>query len=673
MSTDLEQRIGAPMAQALAQKGYLELTSVQEAVLDPALAGHDVRLSSQTGSGKTVAIGFLLRNAVEAHAAGGERAAPPAALVVTPTRELAKQVEQELGWLLAPYRVSVTSVTGGASYRDERRALAASPAVVVGTPGRLLDHLGRGSFVGSGLAAVVLDEADRMLDMGFRDDIEAILAQAPEGRRTHLVSATFPREVKALADKVQHEPREVFGSPQGAANLDIEHVIHVVESRERFDALVNLLLAHPEEQMLVFARTRADVARITSELMQDGFVVSSLSGEMEQAERNRALAAFKTGRYRALIATDVAARGIDVVGIARVVHFEPPTDRDSYTHRSGRTGRAGRKGVSSVLVAPTGLSRMLANLGRLGLQPRFEPIPSGEEIRKLANARWYEDLVADDPDGAVLPFEPATWALAKNLSQHPSAVRVIARLLVRAGQMGPTEPRELTQRDPDALRRRLAAPKPTRAERQSTEWVSFHVTFGEEQGADPRRLLALTCRRGRIKGTDVGSIRVLRRHSVVDVAARVVADFARAAARPDPREPQVTFRAAPGRPEAEAPNRPATSRVHAPARRPGPPARPTGAGGPRPIGAGGPRPIGAGGPRPIGAGGPRPTGAGGPRPTGAGGPRPTGAGGPRPTGAGGPRPTGAGGPRPTGAGGPRPTGAGGPRPAGARGPHPNKK
>jgi ATP-dependent RNA helicase DeaD len=275
---------------------------------------------------------------------------------------------------------------------------------------------------------------------------------------------------------------------------------------------------------------------------------------MEQAERNRALAAFKTGRYRALIATDVAARGIDVAGIARVVHFEPPNDRDAYTHRSGRTGRAGKKGVSSILVAPGGLSRTLSLLGRLGVEPRFEPVPGPDEIRSLSGARWYEDLVADDPDGAVVPFEPTTWSLAKRLAAHPSVVRALARLLVRAGQMGPTEPRELSQPDPESLRRRYGGPggKPPRAERSATEWVSFHVSWGASQGADPRRLLALSCRRGRIRGGDVGSIRVLPRHSVVDVAAKVAGDFATHAQKPDPREPHIRIRPLIGPPAARA-------------------------------------------------------------------------------------------------------------------------
>ena len=340
-------------ASALEKKGFSSLTSVQQAVLDPALEGRDLRITSQTGSGKTVALGLVVADIVTSmatHAKGG--VAKPRVIVVAPTRELAKQVEEELAWLYAAVGVTVTSVTGGASIRDERRALAAGPAVVVGTPGRLLDHLERGSIDASGVGAIVLDEADRMLDLGFREDLLAILDHAPRGRRTHLVSATFPREVCALADRVQNDPAHVEGTKLGTANTDIEHVIHLVDSRQRLDAIINLLLATPEAQTLVFARTRADVAHLTRELEHAGFSVSSLSGEMEQPARNRALLAFKRGSLHALVATDVAARGIDVQDIARVIHAEPPGDADAYTHRSGRTGRAGRKGTSPILVTP---------------------------------------------------------------------------------------------------------------------------------------------------------------------------------------------------------------------------------------------------------------------------------------------------------------------------------
>ncbi len=477
-------------------------------------------------------------------------------LVVAPTRELAKQVEEELAWLYAAIGASVTSVTGGASVRDERRALAAGPAVIVGTPGRLLDHLTRGAIDASHVGAVVLDEADRMLDLGFREDLLAILDHAPPERRTHLVSATFPRDVRALADRVQKDPAHVEGTKLGAANTDIEHVVHLVDSRQRLDAIINLLLATPEAQTLVFVRTRADVAHVTRELEHAGFRVSSLSGEMEQPARNRALAAFKRGSLHALVATDVAARGIDVQDIARVIHAEPPSDADAYTHRSGRTGRAGRKGTSSILVTPGALGRTAQLLKRARVRYRLEPIPTAEAIRTTADERLFAELTQSEE------FEDErAWALAKRINKTENPTRAMARLLARVRGAGVAEPRDVRPIAPPSSLERDRNERPReRGRDETTSWVPFRVSWGREQGADPRRLLAMVCRRGNVRGTDVGSIRVARSYSVVDVAAAVADSFGRAAEEPDPRNPRVTIRkespAAPAdRPSKRAPKK----------------------------------------------------------------------------------------------------------------------
>ena len=612
MNAELEKIIGPGLAAALAQKGYASLTSVQEAVLDPAIGERDLRITSQTGSGKTVAIGLSLRDLVaRGDAKGANGVARPHALVVAPTRELAKQVEEELSWLYAPLGAAVASVTGGASYRDERRALGAGPAIIVGTPGRLLDHLTRGSVDGGGLGAVVLDEADRLLDLGFRDDLEAILAKAPEGHRTHLVSATFPREVRALADKVQRTPFHVEGTPLGAANADIDHVVHLVSPHQRTDAIINLLLGNPEEQTLIFARTRADVARIAGELVDAGFRVSSLSGEMDQPERNRALAAFKRGDLRALVATDVAARGIDVQDIARVIHAEPPTDPDSYTHRSGRTGRAGRKGESSMLVAPVGLSRATSLLARAKVAYRVAPIPTADEIRAAVDGRVVADLTREAQ--ADEAFDARTWTLAKELAASADVTRTLARLLVRTRHAGPTEPRDVrvvhqptvrgpslrergvtppsraasrqhpaaaaapraeggltrsgTHARPDSAKRpesahaKPAGPREPRAEpyAKTADWVAFRVSWGSEHGADARRLLAMICRRGGIQGNDVGTIRVARTYSLVEVKRSVATAFSAASSAPDERNPRVKIQPTTETAQRpEAPGRPAS-------------------------------------------------------------------------------------------------------------------
>jgi ATP-dependent RNA helicase DeaD len=578
--SELPSVLGPALIAALTAKGYASLTSVQEAVLDPALAGRDLRITSQTGSGKTVAIGFTLRTLVDksadkgaaepALAAAPGKARPlarPRAMVIAPTRELAKQVEEELSWLFAPMGARVACVTGGAGYGDERRALGSNPALIVGTPGRLLEHLQRGTIDATAVGAIVLDEADRLLDLGFREDLEAIVAFAPAGRNTHLCSATFPREVRALADATQRDPVHVQGTRLGAANADIDHVVHLVDPRQRMDAIVNLLLADPEGRTLVFARTRADVASITAQLNDCGFAVTSLSGEMEQAARNRAIGAFKQGDLRILVATDVAARGIDVQDIARVIHAEPPSDADTYTHRSGRTGRAGRKGTSSILSANAELARTRYVLQRAGVAHRFEPIPSAESIRAAAHDRAAKALLAphDDADG----IDEATWRLAKRIAAEGDVTRAIARLLVKTGFVGPVEPRAVRAIEPpdgrprspragltrgmdapggpsDARPRpRIAQPRPaapaTRQARRDREvaWVPFRVSWGQRQGADARRLLAMACRRGQIRGADVGSIRVGPSHSVIDVASHVADAFAAAASHPDARDPSM--------------------------------------------------------------------------------------------------------------------------------------
>jgi ATP-dependent RNA helicase DeaD len=544
-----EDLVGPALAGALEKRGFTSLMPVQRAMLAPELAGRDLRVSSQTGSGKTVAIGLAIRALAEGPAPAENGVARPRALVVVPTRELAKQVEEELSWLYAPLKARVASATGGANFRDERRAFAAGPAVVVGTPGRLLDHLERGSIDPRDIGAVVLDEADRMLDLGFREDLEAILKHPPPEHLTHLVSATFPRDVLSLANRVQKEPAQIEGTPLGTANADIDHIVHLVAERDRVAAIVNLLLSTPGAPTLVFARTRADVAQLTGELAEAGFDVRALSGEMEQPERNRALSAFKRGTLHALVATDVAARGIDVQDIARVIHAEPPTDADSYTHRSGRTGRAGKKGTSSVLVSPAGLARVSQLLRRAGVRFRMGPIPTAAEIRRLASERVLAELTAEEEPGTAA--DPRFAEMAARLASTGDVERTIARLLARTQVAAGPQPREILAIAAPVERERpprhgRAAEGPVRYRERDPEpdagWVPFRFTWGEMHGADPRRLLAMACRRGGVRAEHIGAIHVGRTHSVVNVAAPVAAAFALAAGEHDPRDPRVTIR-----------------------------------------------------------------------------------------------------------------------------------
>jgi ATP-dependent RNA helicase DeaD len=566
-AADLTHLVGPALASALATKGYDTLTPVQEAVLDEALEGRDLRITSQTGSGKTLAIGFAVRDLLDDLTAQYGGAARPRVLVLAPTRELAKQVAEELSWLYAPLRVRVAAVTGGAGYLDQKRALSANPAVVVATPGRLRDALERGRIDPSSLAAVVLDEADSMLDLGFREDLEAILAKLPAERRSHLVSATFPREVMALADRFQKDPVHVHGTRPGEAHADIEHIVHLVEPSQRVDALVNLLLWDEDAKSLVFVRTRADVARVAGELTEAGFVVRSLSGEMEQSERDRALGAFRQGGIQVLVATDVAARGIDVRDIARVIQIEPPNDVETYTHRSGRTGRAGRQGTSVLFVSPSHYPVIARGLARAKIAHRVDPVPRPEAIQRARE----EKLVAwlsREGDGETV--DPHALSIAKQLLKSAASELAVARLLVKAGLHGRTQARAVRAIPPPREEKREEK-RQGRTERASGEasgdWVPFRVTWGRLRGADARRVLALACRRGNIRGTDVGAIRVDAMDSILEVASSVAEGFEREAGKPDPRDPRVRITRADT--TAKPPEHPgAASRAHG-ARAPG--------------------------------------------------------------------------------------------------------
>ena len=572
---ELPESLGPALTEALLGKGYTTLTSVQQAVLDPMAIGRDLRITSQTGSGKTIAIGLVLRDLVTLPTQRPTKAAKPRALIIVPTRELGRQVEEELGWLYAPLGVRVVALTGGADYRDEHRALAMLPALIVGTPGRLVDHLEHGSLDPSAIATVALDEADRMLDLGFSEAIDAILGRIPEGRRTHLISATFDPNVRRMADRVQKDPLHVEGTRLGVANADIDHVVYLVDPSERLDALVNLLLAHPEARTLVFAKTRAGVAELAEALGDVGFSVAALSGEMAQRERTRALAAFKRGSLRILVATDVAARGIDVSDVSLVLHMEPPTDSDAYTHRSGRTGRAGRKGTSATLVAPREVPRAQRIIRGARVNAHVEPMPTAAEIRTMEDDRLVALLTADDQ---AIEIDARTATIAERVVAAGSPERALARLLAETGLTRGPEPRNvrviLPQRDRndrndprnDRNARNERTPRTEPYARSddrraphtqmpppgdspalpvteaSLDFVAFQVSWGANHGADVRRLLAIVCRRGEIESRDVGAIRIGPASSLVEVRRHIAEAFAAASARPDPRDPRVRFR-----------------------------------------------------------------------------------------------------------------------------------
>ena len=561
----------APISAALDQRGFESLTSVQQAVIEAASEGRDLRISSQTGSGKTVAFGialaehFIRQNANADRSRPSDRAAHPTALVIVPTRELAAQVREELHWLYANLReLQVEVVTGGTSIGLERRALSRGPAIVVGTPGRLLDHMRNKAVLCDQIEHVVLDEADQMLDMGFREELEAILEQLPEKRSSHLVSATFPRAVLSLANQFQSDALVIEGSQLGVANADIQHVGYAIRRHETYAALVNVLLLAGDSRCLLFVNRRVDATDLAEKLAGDGFGAAPFSGELAQAQRTRTLNAFKNGTLPILVSTEVAARGIDVPGISTVIHVDPPRTPDAYTHRSGRTGRAGLTGRSLLFATPSEMNRIKRMLNSARIEISWQPVPTPEKVekalRKQARRLLHEKLAAHTPTETQMMY-------AKQLLEDRDVVQVVATLLELASPEVNCTPMKVVGFDPTTERAsgrrnerpdrndRNARPQRgagnsdgARGRDASVEYTRFFVSWGEESGATAGRLLGQVCRRGGIESHQVGSIEVSGRVSFVGVASDVAAEFEKRAGRPDSRDPGIIIKRADEKP-----------------------------------------------------------------------------------------------------------------------------
>ncbi|RKK05351.1 DEAD/DEAH box helicase [Pseudoroseomonas wenyumeiae] len=540
----------AVLLRALQERGYAEPTSVQAAVLEPETEGRDLLVSAQTGSGKTVAFGL----AIAPDLMGGEDRMPqartPLALVVAPTRELALQVKNELAWLYAPAGGRVVSCVGGMDPIAERRALSQGAHIVVGTPGRLRDHLERGNLVPDTLKAVVLDEADEMLDLGFREELEAILDAAPEGRRTLLFSATVPRAIATLAENYQNDALRIAAAQEGGQHGDIEYRVAVVAPHDMERAVVNLLRASDSPRAIVFCSTRAAVARLHANLTERGFLAVALSGELTQAERSRALQGLRDGKARVCVATDVAARGIDLPDLNLVIHAELPKEPETLLHRSGRTGRAGRKGVSVLVVPPSRRRFAERLLSAARLQASWGEAPSAESIRAQDTERLTAEattLAAEEPTVEELDAARALLAQSNPEALAAALLRVLRAPLPAAEELSSVSVVEDR--------------RPTRTPRTASagEGAWFRLNVGRDGKADPRWILPFLCRRGHVARDEIGRIRILGRETRFEVAGHAAARFAAAARKPDPAEPHIRVEPLPPG-AAEEPGRRSESR-----------------------------------------------------------------------------------------------------------------
>ena len=362
------------LLETVAAQGYTRLTPVQAEAIPAILNGRDVRAQAATGSGKTAAFGLGLLNGIEPQAACWQ------ALVLCPTRELADQVAQTLRALAAAIpNVRLALLCGGTPMRAQSNALRQAPHIVVATPGRLLAHLRRDHLAAGSLATVVLDEADRMLDMGFIEDIDAILSFLPRPRQTLLFSATWPHAIESMSARLQNDPVAVRVAQAAESAPQISQVFHRVEPRDKTDVLIRLLLAPDLDaaaQTLVFCNRKADVDTVVAALGQRGFSALALHGDREQHERDEVLLRFAQASARVLVATDVAARGLDIADLAQVISYDPATNVETHTHRIGRTGRAGRSGRAICLCSPREAHRAEQIAAHFGFRLYWARLPA---------------------------------------------------------------------------------------------------------------------------------------------------------------------------------------------------------------------------------------------------------------------------------------------------------
>ena len=496
------------ISEALVEQGYAEPTPVQAAVLEDEARGRDLVVSARTGSGKTVAFGLAMAERLLEVGGNNGGAGAPLALVIAPTRELALQVSRELTWLFAKAGGRITTCVGGMNAALERRALAQGSHIVVGTPGRLRDHLERGALDLSALEYVVLDEADEMLDMGFREDLEEILDATPATRRTLLFSATMPRPIVALAKRYQKDSLRISTVGDDRGHGDIAYQAVAVSPADIEHAVINLLRFHEAETAMLFCATRDNVRHLHAALVERGFAAVALSGEHSQNERNHALQALRDGRARVCVATDVAARGIDVASLSLVVHVEVPRDAEVLQHRSGRTGRAGNKGTAVLIVPYPRRRRVEGMLRDARVAAEWIAVPTPDAIRERDRERFLVTLTA--------PAESSgeDRALAAQLVEQMSATDLALALIhARKGQMPePEELIDLSSRAPlgpvgatGTGGGRDEAPR-DRADFDDAIW--YRMDIGRRHNADPRWILPLLCRRGHVSRNQIGAIRI---------------------------------------------------------------------------------------------------------------------------------------------------------------------
>jgi len=513
--TDLD--LPAPLLRAVSDLGFASPTAIQEQAIPALLGGRDITGVAQTGTGKTAAFGLPLLAAIDP----GIRHVQ--ALVLTPTRELAIQVSEAIASFAVHLpRITVVPVYGGASFLPQRAALRAGAQVVVGTPGRIIDHLERGTLDLAALSFLVLDEADEMLRMGFAEDVDAILSKAPGARQTALFSATMPPAIRAVAGKHMTDPVDIAVSRQSSTVANVRQTYAVVPFRDKVDALSRILAVSEADATIVFVRTKDACDQVGAELIARGMSAAAINGDVAQKERERIIERLRNGQLDVLVATDVAARGLDVDRIDLVVNFDAPGEPDSYVHRIGRTGRAGRAGEALTFFTPREVSRLrlIERATRVKLELITPPSPA--DVAAHQAARVLANVVERLGSGQLASYRQAVATFLSE--QDLTAAELAAALLaLAAGDDGTLAEKTINSTarpapsfDEPQQRAGNRAERPRRAD-LGPAGPRYRVAVGRTHGVRPAGIVGAITAEGGLSGKDLGRIDIFDDYSVVEI------------------------------------------------------------------------------------------------------------------------------------------------------------
>jgi len=510
--------LGLPqrLVDAVARLGFDEPTPIQSAAIPALLGGQDVVGIAQTGTGKTAAFGLPMLAIIEPD----ER--HPQGLVLVPTRELALQVTAALDSFAADMPIATVTIYGGAPYYIQERALRAGAQIVVGTPGRVIDHIERGTLDLSGVTFVALDEGDEMLRMGFAEDVDRILSDVPPDHQTAMFSATMPPAIRRTVENHLHNPRQIAVTPQASTVDAVEQRFAVVPPKHKLGALARVLATTDADAALVFVRTKASAEEVGAALVQRGIAASVISGNVPQAERERIVERLRSGQITVLVATDVAARGLDVDRIGLVVNFDIPHEADEYVHRIGRTGRAGRAGVAFTFVAPKERERLRRIEKAIKVVIAETPVPTPAEVSAHRVAALLTQVPERLESGrlqvarqAVEGYLDVAAGDEDRLTQAIDLASALAALAV--GDRGPSA------RDDDQMDAELAQlqgddkGKHRDHERKTKGGARYWIGVGHRDRVKPGAIVAVLTNEGGLRGQDLGRIEMFANFCIVEI------------------------------------------------------------------------------------------------------------------------------------------------------------